>query len=190
MVTTLTPQEKIFFKKNKDKKWPLKFPPAQYYIDQVKLLSEILENRPLYLYIFTDDKNPKALCKKIKTAVNKSNITFACRSDNNKHLIHSTSFDDLFSLAQFDCIIRSASNFARISQIIGKHKIIIFPTHATWVNNKLIMDTINIIINNSDATYVESFTLDVSKNNDATINKIKKVISQNKIIKRAATFKT
>ena len=178
----LTPQEKIFFKKNRDKKWPLKFPPDQYYVDQIKLLSEMLENRLLYVHIFTDDKNPKALCKKIKTAVNKSNITFACRSDNNNNLMRTTSFDDLFSLAQFDCIIRSGSNFARVSQIIGNHKIIIFPTHATWVNNTLIMDTINIIINNFGATFINSFTLDVSKNNNATINKIKKIIRQNKII--------
>jgi len=45
-------------KKFADEFWPLKFPPEQFYIDQIKKLSTILNDVPMYVFILTDDKNP------------------------------------------------------------------------------------------------------------------------------------
>ena len=38
--------------------WETKFPPEQFYIDQIKKVSEIYDNLPIFVQIFTDDKNP------------------------------------------------------------------------------------------------------------------------------------
>jgi len=44
-----------------DKTWPQKFPPDQYYIDQIKKLSAMFHDAPLYVYLFTDHHNPHTI---------------------------------------------------------------------------------------------------------------------------------
>lgn len=46
------------FRRYADKVWPLRFPPEQFYIDQIIRLSTLLNDKPLFVYIFTDDPNP------------------------------------------------------------------------------------------------------------------------------------
>ncbi len=137
-----------------DKRFPFKFPPDQYYIDQIKKLSEILNDVPLYVHIFTDDRNPKAIKTRFEKVVNKPNITFSCREKGNNP--YGNVLKDLFSMSKFDCLIRSASTFARIAQLIGNHKIVIYPierhySNATWIDNKLIMTKVCIIEKNIES---------------------------------------
>lgn len=55
--------------------WQTKFPPEQYYVDQLLKIYDELNQLPLYVQIFTDDKNPLELVERIKQTINKSNIT-------------------------------------------------------------------------------------------------------------------
>ncbi len=128
-----------------DKIWSLKFPPEQYYVDQIKRISSLFDDRPLFVYIFTDDCNPSRLVDRIKKAVNKENITFSCRQKGNAHNAHV--IEDFYNMSRFDCFVRSKSSFAIAAQLLGNHKIIIYPKHFKWVGRKLIIDEVNIVDN-------------------------------------------
>jgi len=147
-----------------DQKFPLKFPPDQYYIDQIKKLSEILNDVPLYVYLFTDDPNPLAILKEYEWMIGKPNILFDCRKEENCHDLHV--IEDFFAMTEFDCLIRSQSNFSRGVQLIGEHKIVIHPKQASWVDGKLIISMINIVMCNVDGTIIKQCLPDGAKNGD------------------------
>ncbi|MBD3231056.1 hypothetical protein GF322_00145 [Candidatus Dependentiae bacterium] len=123
-----------------DQGCPEKFPPEQYYVEQIKKLSHRFNNKPIYIHIFTDDNNPKQIKKRIKNSVNLPNIKFAYNKQNTSIV------QDYCAMAEFDCLIRSMSGFAYLSQLLGNHKIIIYPIHMTWINpDILVVDKIGII---------------------------------------------
>ena len=113
-----------------DKAYPVKFPPDQFYINHIKWLSEYYDNKSLYVHIFTDDPFPKVLRDQYEAAVNRQNIVWGCRENNNAH--DQNVLQDLFDMAQFDCLIRSGSNFPQIAQLIGNHKMVIYPRDFEW----------------------------------------------------------
>ncbi len=126
-----------------DERWPIKFPPEQYYVDQIKRISKLFDDAPLFVYIFTDDRNPLKLVNRIKKAVNMRNIIFSCRSRSNTHNTHVV--EDFYNMARFDCLIRSGSHFPLAAQLLGDHKVIIYPKHWEWVGKKLVIDEVSII---------------------------------------------
>ena len=128
-----------------DERWPSKFPPEQYYVDQIKRISDLFGDALLFVRIFTDDRNPSRLLSRIKKAVNKNNITFSCRSHDNVHNAHVV--EDFYNMARFDCLIRSGSHFAVAAQLLGNHQVIIYPKHLKWVGRKLIVDEVTIVDN-------------------------------------------
>lgn len=114
---------------------PMKFPPTQYYIDQIKKISEFFNDSPLYVQIFTSDTNSQMLYESIKRAVGKNNIIFAQITPNwNSQVV-----EDCYLMSTFDCLIKSISTFSSISQIMGDHAITIFPGNYFWDNNKLVI---------------------------------------------------
>jgi hypothetical protein len=129
-----------------DRIWPMRFPSEQYYVDQIKKLSELLYDVPLYVYIFTDDPKPQEILERFKKTINKQNIVFATRSGENIYGDHV--IEDMFAMAHFDCLIRSVSDFAFIPQLIGSHKIIFFPLHKRWISEKkLFIDKVGVFLN-------------------------------------------
>ena len=90
--------------------FPLRFPPDSFFIPQIKRVSEMFHNQPLYVYIFTDVKNPAALVERYKAAVNKPNIMFrCCQASHPNPEFHV--LEDFFNLSLFDCIIRPELSF-------------------------------------------------------------------------------
>ena len=130
-----------------DQKYPFKFPPDQYYIDQIIKLSELLDDQPLYVYLFTDHPRPETLIATYKKAINKPNIIFDCRKNNNyaRHVLY-----DFFGMIQFDCFIRGGSNFSIGAQLIGNHRMVIYPQRAQWIGKKLVIDQVGIIIRDQE----------------------------------------
>lgn len=137
-----------------DQKFPLKFPPDQYYIDQIKKLSAMLNDVPLYVYLFTDDSNPIAILEEYEWIIGKPNILFNCRKEENHHDLNV--IEDFFAMAQFDCLIRPQSNFSKGVQLMGKHKIVIHPKKAAWVDGKLIINMVNIVMCQEDGTIAKA----------------------------------
>lgn len=127
-----------------DKYWPLKFVPLQYYVDQIKRLSEMLNDDAMYVHIYTDDKDPVTVMNTIAAAVNKTNIVFNCRKDDNHH--SKNVLEDLFSMARYHCLIRSGTNYPQISQLIGNHRIVIYPKSCKWIGNTMIVDDVGTFV--------------------------------------------
>jgi hypothetical protein len=122
--------------------WPLKLPPDQYYIDQIKRLYNMLGCKPMYVYIFTDDRNPERIAGLYGRHLKLPNVTFDYRRTNNHHA--NNVLEDFFSMSKFPYLIRSGSHFAQMAQIIGNHTIVIYPLHAVWDDNKLIIDQVGL----------------------------------------------
>ena len=120
-----------------DKLWPKKFVSDEYFISQIKYVSEQLNNQPIYVHIFTDFHNPKQIAEKYKNAINKPNITYGCREVGNEHCTHT--LEDLFNMASFDYLIRGGSNYAQIAHLIGKYKMVVYPRHVRWHGNKMLV---------------------------------------------------
>ena len=125
--------------------YPLKFPPDEFYIDQIKVLFHTLGGIPLYIHIFTDDKNPLRIAQKYEQALDDLDIVVSCRESGNTH--NANVIEDFFAMNQYDCLIRSASNFSYCADIIGDFFISIYPEHGFWKSGKLIMDDIRVKVN-------------------------------------------
>lgn len=126
-----------------DTVFPFRFMPDQYYIDQIILLSKLLNDAPLYVYIFSDHHNPREIVDRFAQIINKPNITFDCHMENKSsgaQVVH-----DLFAMTQFDCLIRARSHLSIIAEFIGDHKIVISPKNYQWIDkNKLVATEINL----------------------------------------------
>lgn len=133
-----------------DKVWPLKFPPDSFYIRQICKLSEMVGDRPLYIFIFTDDQHPDRIAQKFQHAVAKPNITFAHRQG--EYDFEDCVLEDFFAMTHFDCIIRPDSAFSQIAEFIGNHAVAIKPTRASWKKDTLSVDKITIKIKYPAAT--------------------------------------
>jgi len=123
--------------------FPKRFPPDQFYIDQIKYISKMFHNKPLYIHIFTDSKTPKDIVEKYKTAVGLPNVTFACRETENFY--DKNVLEDLLSMANFDCLIRPESYYSMMAEKIGNHMIIISPKSFVWKNRNMSINKVHII---------------------------------------------
>lgn len=124
----------------------LKFPPEFFFVEQLKIISELFNNEPIYAFIFTDDRNPLALSERFyKQLQDYPNIELDYRKENNRH--NSNVLEDFFALTQFDCLIRPQSNFSLIAAKIADYKIEIYPTECHWEGKTPFIDNVEMIKN-------------------------------------------
>jgi hypothetical protein len=106
-----------------------KFPKEDFYIAAIKKIKHLFPGAPLYIYIFTDSYNPQALRKKYESLFREyRDIRFEARLEKQVAPWDQHVLEDLFKMAQFDCLIRPKSAYSVIAQVIGSHKIILYPT--------------------------------------------------------------
>lgn len=123
--------------------WPLKFPPHEFYINQIKRLNKILGNVPLYVYLFTDDKNPVEILNRYQAEINLPHIQFDCRKSANAPNNHV--LEDFFAMTHFEFLIRAESNYSIALEKISNHRIIIYPESAHIDENEnCVVDTVHI----------------------------------------------
>jgi hypothetical protein len=150
-----TPQSR--YDKPIDKLFPLTFPPEQFFLDQIKNLSALLNNPQLFVYIFTDDKHPDHIVKRLEKRIGQKNIFFACTKGEFSYRQHVIA--DLYAMSFFDCLIKPGSFYSWISQMLGKHNIIIFPQSTTWINNKMLtINDVGIILYDQNTHQTEYFS--------------------------------
>jgi len=129
---------------------PQRFPPESYYTQQIETVSMLLGHQPLFVHIFTDDRDPLAITKRFQQKLSHlSNITYSCRATGNAHNLNV--IDDLFNMTRFDCLIRPASSYSKMAQLLGDHVIITYPKQVIWVNGILVADKVGIINHLSQA---------------------------------------
>lgn len=127
-----------------DVKNPFKFPPEEFYLSQLKHISELANNAPMYVYIFTDEKYPEKIAQRFAELIQKPNIQFDHREVRN-HMNDGILFD-LYHMAQFDYLIRPQSSFSHIAQLVGNHKLVIFPKLYHWEGTTMVVDTVGLIM--------------------------------------------
>lgn len=115
------------------KKIPLKLPPASYYEEQILYLYEILNHEPLYIHVFTDDKNPEKLVERFQEYTKDLDIQYGCRTQGNAH--NANVLDDFFEMTRFDYMIRPDSNFSIVASKLGDFKVVISPLNYTWTDS-------------------------------------------------------
>lgn len=124
--------------------WLMKFPPEQYYIDQInKIITAKGPNISIVIKIITDDIDPQSLVNRIKGQIQDNNVKVEYYDNRNKDL-NTRIIEDLYILSQCDYLIRSKSGFGLVAEIMGNYKSVFFPISSRWEGNKLIMT--NIVI--------------------------------------------
>jgi len=103
---------------------PEKFPPEQFYIDSIKRIKNIYSYKNLYFFIFTDAYDPKKVAQRFSELFPDPSMIFNSRDAAN---FDSFVLEDLFSMAEFDCLIRAVSGLSVTAQAIGNHAIVIYP---------------------------------------------------------------
>jgi hypothetical protein len=113
---------------NVQRKFPLKFPPMEFYKKALERLSHTFKHGQLYAYVMTDDLEPANIVEYLKTNLSHiPNIEFDFRE---KHSGPDMDvLEDFFSIPKFDCLIRPKSTFSMAASLLGNFKIILFPTH-------------------------------------------------------------
>lgn len=148
----ITETKHLFFKKSyyADYIWAIKFPPDQYYIEQIKTMLSLIKTPSVTIKIFTDDPNPEDIVTRYTKALKdvSTNLTFEYRQSENSH--DKNVIEDLFAIAECNGLISASSSFAFTAMILGHHEIIIYPEHAITMQDKVLIDKIKVIqVNNS-----------------------------------------
>ena len=113
-----------------DQVLPFRFPPLTYYTEQLKRLSELLDDQPMYVQIFTDSSEPEGIAAQLREIVGKPNILYNYRGQGNQH--DANVLEDFFALTQFEYLIRGESNFSIMAQHLGNFKVVMYPTKCVW----------------------------------------------------------
>lgn len=123
---------------------PLRFPENVYYFKQLKKLHSLVGHQPIYVHIFTDHPAPEEIKLMFEAKFLNTNIEFGCRTEGNRH--DANVLEDLFSMMNFDCLIRPMSHYSMTASHLGDFKIEIFPIHGYFSGeNKFIVDKVRII---------------------------------------------
>ncbi len=130
--------------------FPLKFPPEQFYVDQINTLAEALEGHSLYVEIFTDDREPDTMLSAFRSKCKGKNISIQLGT---KSAWYVTPIHDLYRMTQFDCIIKPCSSYSGVAQIMGDYKVIIYPDKHCWDNNFLCITESVMQIKSEDRKY-------------------------------------
>lgn len=111
--------------------WPLRFPPDTYYIEALRKLCALFPGRKFYVHIFTDDLEPLDILRSYRQELRDLPIRWGCRKEENGPDIHV--MEDFFAMMQFDCLIRSVSNYTLIQARTADYQVVISPKHASWI---------------------------------------------------------
>jgi phospholipid N-methyltransferase len=108
--------------------FPLKLPPEQFYVDQIIKLSELMDNALLYVYVFTDARDPQQVLEHLQKHIQRPNVMlFLTRTTSYNQYNANDLIDDIHIMASCDCLIRPDSGFSVIAQLIGNHRVVIYP---------------------------------------------------------------
>jgi len=122
-----------------DSRYPYKFIPEQYYVDQLNLIAKKYPHRQIYAHVFTDDRDPKQICERMKKHLNNPSIELDCHvSTRGKGCL----IYDIKAMTKYEILIRSRSHFGQLAQLAGNFKLVIAPKTCAWNGNALCVKTI------------------------------------------------
>lgn len=105
---------------------PHKSPPFCFYSICLNRVLEILGERPIFCFIFTDAKDPAPIALQLKNEIPAGYpISFHYRESNNSH--KNNVLEDFFSFQNFDILIRPDSNFSIVPSLLYPFAIVCSP---------------------------------------------------------------
>lgn len=116
---------------------PEKFPPLQFYSNELKKLAKYLQKNQLFVHVFTDDSDPESLVNEIKKQVAINQIVFSYHSPKKSSVIQ-----DFFQMFEFDYLIHPTSNFSIVPSLLNDYRISICPKKITYENNIVRIDQV------------------------------------------------
>lgn len=122
---------------------PLRFPAPEYYFEQLRKLYDLVNQSPLYVHIFTDYAKPEEIKELFRAHFPETNIEFVCRTEGNRH--DTNVLEDMFSIMNFDCLIRSMSHYSMIASHLVDFKIEFYPKHGTYQGDRFIVDQVEMV---------------------------------------------
>jgi hypothetical protein len=123
--------------------WPLKFPPDDFYIEQIRKIHKLLQ-KPLFVHIFTDDFEPERMAKDYAAALSDIDVVFEYRLA--KGTYQDFVLYDLFDMMRYQCLIRPESNYSIVVEKLGNCKIVAHPVHCVLKNKKVVITKTNLAI--------------------------------------------
>lgn len=103
----------------------LKFPPNNFYTEQLAYVCQKYPDQKIYAFLFTDDLNPGAIAEDIAAALLNYDVVIDYRPENTSDT--SYVLDDFFSMPLFDILIRPCSNFSYVAGRLGDFLLEISP---------------------------------------------------------------
>lgn len=120
---------------------PLKSLPEQYYIDQINFLLTSFPQEKFFIYLFTDASNPAQIAKKIHSyLIDPKRVTFESRKGEHSH--DKNVLEDLFSMMNFDILIRTNSSYSDLAHLVSDYELIIYPIKSRWIGNCLVWEEV------------------------------------------------
>lgn len=127
-----------------DKKYPLRFPPDVYYLEQIEKLADRYAPKPLYVHLFTDARDSGALAEKFKKALSHKKVVIGCRTVQDPEKNYD--LEDFFGMTHFECIIRPESHFSLIPSKIGNAHLVIHPVDYQWNERELVITKVEMLV--------------------------------------------
>lgn len=121
---------------------PLQNPPDSFYIEQINNLSGLFYHRPLFVYLFAENRNFTELLKKFQSEVTAPQVIFDCRKSNKMN--RNSYVDNFINMGQFDCLIRPISNLGFVLEQMNDYLITIKPAHYSQSQNIVHIDEVQI----------------------------------------------
>lgn len=141
------------FDTEKDKRhFAMKFLSDKYYIDQLAYIYTLLHERPLYVYLFTDDANPIALAKTYAKHFVGKDIVIDCRKTQNSENLNV--LYDFFAMMQFDCLVHSHSTFSQIPSLLVDYLVSICPIDFVKREGTYFYENSQVRINKNHPKYI------------------------------------
>lgn len=126
-----------------------KLPPPQFYLDALDAVCKLLPDQEIYFHIFTDDPEPHEIVNLIDEhlkTLRSAPYAIGFRNSKNNHDLNI--LEDMFSMMQFDCLIRPESNFSIIPSLLKDYKLLIHPLRWETRASQHFF-TLNVVTNNS-----------------------------------------
>ena len=135
--------------------FPYKSPPFCFYSTCLNRVLEILGEKPVFCFIFTDAKDPAAVAQRLAKDVPANYpISFHYREPNSS--CSNSVLEDFFSFQNFDILIRPDSNFSIVPSLLHSFAIVCSPLEF-WFDEQGQPHTqkVKIKINKSAQKYLE-----------------------------------
>lgn len=124
-------------------RFPYKFLPDSFFIEGIKKASELLNHKPIYAFIMSDDQNPKDIVEQYKIALKDyTNVEFDYRHQTTEP--DENVLEDFFSIPNFDGCIRGDSTFTLIAAYLGNMILVIAPQECHIENAQTVVDKVEI----------------------------------------------